>query len=111
MDRWAIIRQRAAEVLAEYERRTGCAPFNEHAGSYAHLKEIARELYHLSVVPDDELPHNVAGRLYPDEGVIGYRPDDDVARQRFTIAHEIGHLALEHPPREFKDSLEQMASH
>jgi DNA helicase-2/ATP-dependent DNA helicase PcrA len=108
VDRWAIIRQRAADVLAEYERRTGRPPFDDCAGSHAHLEEIARELYQLSVVPDDELPDNVSGRLYLDEGVIGYRPAENAARRRFTVAHELGHRALEHPPREFEDSPDQI---
>lgn len=108
MDRWAAIRQCASQVLADYERRTGHPAFDSTSGSYVRLKEVARELYQLSVVPDDELPENVSGHLYLDEGVIGYRPAEEPERQHFTVGHEIGHRALDHPPRKFEDSQEQI---
>lgn len=108
MDRWAAIRQCASQVLADYERLTGQLAFDSTSGSYARLKEMAHKLYQLSVVPDDELPENVSGRLYLDEGVIGYWPAEEPERQHFTVAHEIGHRALDHPPRHFEDSKAQI---
>ncbi len=99
MDQWAIIRQRAAEVLATYEERTGRAAFGPDAGSYACLSDIAHEVYRLTVVDDDELPEGVSGQLDPEGKTIGYRAADPTTRQHFTIAHEIGHAALKHPPR------------
>lgn len=100
MDRWEIIRQRAAAVIAQYEARAGRSAFDEHAGSYARLREIARTVYQLSVVPDDELPERVSGRLDPEERTIGYRAGEQESRQHWTVAHELGHHALGHPPRE-----------
>lgn len=108
MDRWSIIRQRAADVLATYETRTKQAAFGPEAGSYARLSDIASELYQLTVVPDDELPENVSGRLDLDEGTIGYRASEPMTRQHFTIAHDLGHRALEHPPRLILEAAEQI---
>lgn len=108
MDRWAAIRRRAREVLDEYERLTGHSAFDATRGSYARLADIARVVCHLSVVPDDELPDHVSGRLYLDEGVIGYRPAEKPERQHYTVGHEIGHAALDHPPRYFEDAPEQI---
>jgi hypothetical protein len=108
MDRWAIIRRRAAELLAEYEARTERAAFDEHGGSHTRLEDIARRVYQFSVVPDDELPDDLSGYLDPADRLIAYRPIEDVARRRFTIAHELGHHALGHPLRTFEDRTDQI---
>jgi len=41
---------------------------------------------------------NLSGELVPDEksAVIRYNPADSAKRQRFTIAHELGHYVLGH---------------
>jgi DNA helicase-2/ATP-dependent DNA helicase PcrA len=104
MDRWAIIREHAAKALAEFERRAGYSAFTDTAGSYALLPEMGRVLYRLTVFPDDELPDNLSGWLSMDEMILSYNPREDVPRQHFTIAHDIGHCALGHPLREFKEA-------
>src|ERR1043165_4325163 len=107
MDRWAAIRHHAARVLAQFEQRVGHSAFSETAGSYAYLKAMALELYGLTVAPDDELPDNVSGFLDLDEMTIGYRAQEDTTRQHFTIGHDIGHRALEHPLRVFTEAAER----
>jgi len=50
----------------------------------------------------------LAGSFYFDQfnqPVIEYNGNDPLVRQRFTIAHELGHYALSHGPR-FRDSTE-----
>jgi len=47
----------------------------------------------------ESLPGNVSGKLYRDDGSasgwsISVRSGEPVTRQRFTIAHEIGHFVL-----------------
>ncbi|MBU9358787.1 ImmA/IrrE family metallo-endopeptidase [Burkholderia multivorans] len=52
----------------------------------------------------------LAGCYYEDNGVptIEYNGNDPLVRQRFTIAHEVGHHALRHGPR-FRDSTESFS--
>lgn len=56
-----------------------------------------------SLVADPEL--GASGQLSFDGGkpVIRYNPMEHPVRQRFTVAHELGHLMLEHGPA-FRDS-------
>lgn len=58
------------------------------------VKDIAKELG-LDVVPYD-LGEGVSGALIikMGKGFIGYSPSDSKVRQRFTIAHELGHYVL-----------------
>lgn len=58
------------------------------------IKKLAKEMG-LTVRPHDFGP-NVSGMLMIDKGkgIIGYNPLEPVVRQRFTIAHEIGHYEL-----------------
>jgi Zn-dependent peptidase ImmA (M78 family) len=58
------------------------------------IKKLAKEMG-LTVRPHDFGP-NVSGMLMIDKGkgIIGYNPLESVVRQRFTIAHEIGHYEL-----------------
>lgn len=51
------------------------------------------------ILPDANLDaDNISGELVFDAGVpaIKYNPNDSVTRQRFTIAHELGHFVLKH---------------
>lgn len=43
-----------------------------------------------------ELGENISGMLFikDGEGIISYNPTESMVRQRFTIAHELGHLLL-----------------
>lgn len=58
------------------------------------IKKILKEL-NISLQPFD-LGHEVSGALVIEKGVprIGYNPSESEVRQRFTIAHELGHFML-----------------
>lgn len=57
-------------------------------------EDIADLLYHLAIDTTYNLPQNIAGRLYVEQRIIEVRRDDIPQRQRFTVAHEIGHYRL-----------------
>src|SRR5215210_2859069 len=104
MDRWTIIRRRAAGLLARYDQRakqTGNRPaFDLTSGSHAILKELAEECFGLMVIDDASLPDSVQGCLNREEGTITYQPGLSRQRTAFIIAHEIGHHELDHPARQ-----------
>lgn len=104
MDRWTSIRQKAKEVLADYEQKSGKAAFDTQAGSYAKLKDIVQHCFQLSIIPDFDLPDNVQGCLDRAKGTITHQPGLNRQKLVFLIAHEIGHRALNHPPRDFQCS-------
>jgi len=108
VDRWATIRRCAAEMRARYERAAGHTAFTDGAGIYAQMKDLALTVYGLTVFCDNDLPENVLGQLNRDEETIGYRGKLSEPRTNFTIAHEIGHRALEHPPRLITDRREHI---
>jgi len=99
MDRWSIIRQVAAQAVEQYERQPGRVAFTEHQGSYAALKDLAERCFKLTIT-EDALAPNVEGELNDEEGSILVRRELTDTRRRLVIAHEIGHKALKHPPRE-----------
>lgn len=58
------------------------------------VEDIADLLYFLAIDITDTLPANIAGQLYVDDRIIVVKKTDAHVRQRFTIAHEIGHFVL-----------------
>ena len=58
------------------------------------VEDIADLLYSLAIDITDDLPSGTAGRLYVEDRIIAARKSDANVRQRFTIAHEIGHYRL-----------------
>ncbi|GAA4459312.1 hypothetical protein GCM10023189_32820 [Nibrella saemangeumensis] len=71
--------------------------------------ELIAERRGLQIRPYD-LGTNVSGVLFLREGVgiIGYNPNDSYVRQRFTIAHELGHYELHRAEGElFVDKVDQ----
>jgi DNA helicase-2/ATP-dependent DNA helicase PcrA len=100
MDQWASIRQLAARVLEEYQQRSGRAAFGAHNGIYAMLPDLAERCFGLTVLDDPSLPAEILGCLNREEGTITYHPALSPQRAAFVVAHEIGHCALNHPPRE-----------
>src|SRR6266542_130131 len=108
MDRWASIRRKAAELLADYETRTGRPAFEAERGSSAVLDPIAERCFRLTVAEDPDLAPGVLGQLDLDEGTILTAPGLAPARRAFVIAHELGHRALQHPARRIEDSEEQI---
>lgn len=74
---------------------------NEYAERYERGKlpipvpvELIAELMLGFSVERDELPPPLSGSLYVAERRIVVRSHEPVTRQRFTIAHEIGHIKL-----------------
>lgn len=107
LDRWAIIRATAARVLAEYEQKAKRLAFTAHQGSHKVLPDIALRCYKLAVNPDPELSHWRIGQLHEFLGIT-YWPGLTPQRRDFTIAHELGHRALDHPPREEAEPAEDI---
>lgn len=88
--RWQQIRTLAADVRQTYAERAvplTLLPLD--------LDELAETLYDLTVVPTTTLSEGVQGKVEPELQVIRVRRDLPAPRQRFVIAHELGHVALE----------------
>ncbi len=68
--------------------------YSDKNKTYVDVKLVAEKLG-LTVEPHDLGP-NISGVLYIDKGkgTIGYNKFESPVRQRFTIAHEIGHFIL-----------------
>jgi DNA helicase-2/ATP-dependent DNA helicase PcrA len=58
------------------------------------VEDLADLLYRLAIDVTFDLPRTLAGRLYAEQRIIEVRRSDPPRRQRFTIAHEIGHYRL-----------------
>lgn len=58
------------------------------------VEDIADLLYELAIDTTKSLPPNMVGRLYVSDRIIEVRQDDIPPRQRFTVAHEIGHYRM-----------------
>lgn len=110
MDQWSAIREKAALLLSEYERRSHKPAFSATRGSYRCLDDLAGCCCSLTVADDPDLPDNVLGQLAIDEGegTIRVRAGLGPARRAFVIGHEIGHFALKHPARQIQDGPEQI---
>lgn len=78
----------ARQTLEDWERKVG------HLTPPIAVEDIADLLYALAIDVRQDLPENVAGRLYAEDQIIEVKSSDIPTRQRFTIAHEIGHFRL-----------------
>jgi len=60
--------------------------------------EIEARNYGIEVCPDSRLDHGINGMIEKTENgiVIKYDPDMHPNRQRFTVAHELGHYVCGH---------------
>jgi DNA helicase-2/ATP-dependent DNA helicase PcrA len=78
----------ARQTLAAWEARVGplAAPIA--------VEDLADLLYLLAIDLTLDLPRSLAGRLYAEQRIIEVRRSDPPSRQRFTIAHEVGHYRL-----------------
>jgi Zn-dependent peptidase ImmA (M78 family) len=65
-----------------------------HKKSPVDVNAVAEKLA-LKIVPFD-FPQSFSGVLKKDKGVIGVNKNHPLVRQRFTIAHELGHFLLGH---------------
>lgn len=87
--RWTEFASKEARLtLAQWEGRVG------HLKPPIAVEDLADLLYLLAIDLTHELPGNLAGRFYPEQRIIEVRRDDNPRRQRFTIAHEVGHYRL-----------------
>lgn len=74
------------------------------------VKAIGLEAYSLS---DEEIAEGVSGRCEITEGeshALFINTQEPLVRQRFTLAHELGHYCLEHG-NSFRDTRESMYSY
>lgn len=87
--RWTeFAAKEARRTLTEWEERVGALT------PPIAVEDLADLLYLLSIDLTYELPTNLAGRLYAEQRIIEVRRGDHPRRQRFTIAHEVGHYRL-----------------
>lgn len=108
MDRSSSIRALAAQTLHDYEQRAERAALGESRGSVAILEDLARHRFDLTTLDDWDLPLTVRGALDLDAGIIALQPRLTAAQKTFTLAHEIAHCALAHPPRQIQDGADQL---
>ncbi len=88
MKRTEFAVREARQTLVEWEQRyTKLEP-------PVSVEDIADLLYSLAIDITDDLPSDTAGSLYVEDRIIAARKSDANVRQRFTIAHEIGHYRL-----------------
>jgi DNA helicase-2/ATP-dependent DNA helicase PcrA len=78
----------ARQTLAAWEARVG--PLKPPIA----IEDLADLLYLLAIDVTFDLPRTLAGRLYAEQRIIEVRRSDSPRRQRFTIAHEVGHYRL-----------------
>jgi DNA helicase-2/ATP-dependent DNA helicase PcrA len=88
--RWQYIRAKAAAVRRYYAVETG-QPVPLHLP----VEDLAEQLYLLSAFEDPTLDPRINGELNPATDSIRLRPGLHPNRQRFIIAHELGHYVLE----------------
>ncbi|NTW97098.1 MAG: ImmA/IrrE family metallo-endopeptidase [Oscillochloris sp.] len=87
--RWTAFAAKEARLtLAAWEARVG--PLKPPIA----VENLADLLYLLAIDVTFELPRTLAGRLYAEQRIIEVRRGDSPRRQRFTIAHEVGHYRL-----------------
>lgn len=67
--------------------------------------EKVAELFSLKVINYSKFPNSVSGAIIKKEGfnVIGVNSNHPRVRQRFSIAHELGHYIMGHDNTEFID--------
>ncbi len=84
------IQQEAKLLLNEYYKK-----FHHQMRPPIPVELIAELLYHLRL-DITNLDRNIPGKLILKGKRIILNSNDDIPRQRFTIAHEIGHIYLQH---------------
>lgn len=109
-DRYGAVRARAQALLAEYEHhpRRSATLADGPDSVFTKLEDIADVCFQLAVVEDDELPQGAIGLLDLALDTISFRPGLTPGRRAFTVAHELGHRALEHPEQVQIDTEEDL---
>lgn len=88
--RWQQIRSFAADVRAAY-----AAKLRRPVPEALPADDVAERLYVMSAFPDPTLDPRINGELNPVHRSIRLRPGLTPERERFIIAHELGHWVLE----------------
>jgi DNA helicase-2/ATP-dependent DNA helicase PcrA len=99
VERWKVIAERAAEVLLDYEQKAGRPAFGPALNAAATIEDIAQRCFGLEVMDSAWLEDGVLGELNLEGKKISVRPGLEPDRRAFTVAHDIGHAALNHSPR------------
>lgn len=96
--RWQQLRNLAVRTRARYETELGGdAPFP------LAVDDLAERVYQLSAFADPTLDGRINGELNPQLQSIRVRPHLDPLRERFIIAHELGHYIVEGAATVFQD--------
>lgn len=88
--RWQQIRQLAAMTRARYATELG-----REAPLPLDVHDLAEQVHLLSAFPDPTLDPRIDGELNPALESIRLRPGLPLSRERFIVAHELGHYVLE----------------
>lgn len=88
--RWQQIRALAAMTRARYATELGAEP-----PLPLDVHDLAEQVYLLSAFPDPTLDARIDGELNPALASIRLKPGLSSTRERFIVAHELGHYVLE----------------
>ena len=109
MERWEVIAERATEVLLDYEQKAERPAFGPTLNVAEALEDIAQRCFGLEVMDSDWLEEGVLGELDIEGKKISVRPGLEPDLRAFTVAHDIGHAALNHSPRivDFEENIDE----
>lgn len=109
MERWEVIAERAAEVLLNYEQKAGRPAFGPTLNVAEALEDIAQRCFGLEVMDSDWLEDGVLGELDIEGKKISVQRGLETHRRAFTVAHDMGHAALNHSPRivDFEENIDE----
>jgi DNA helicase-2/ATP-dependent DNA helicase PcrA len=109
VERWEVIAERAAEVLLDYEQKAGRPAFGPTLNVAGSLEDIAQRCFGLEVLDSDWLEDGVLGELDLEGKKISVQPGLEPNLRAFTVAHDIGHAALNHSPRivDFEENIDE----
>lgn len=96
--RWQQIRAFATAAYDRYAAEIGHdVPFP------LEVDDLVERVYQLTAFPDPTLDRRISGELNPTIGSIRLRPGLAPERERFIVAHELGHYILEGAATLFED--------
>ena len=96
--RWQQIRDLAARTRARY-----ATELSDDVPFPLDVDDLAERVYQLTTFVDPVLDRRINGELNPVLQSIRVRPGLDPLRQRFIVAHELGHYVVEGATTVFQD--------